>query len=866
MGESPQSERRDGETRPAEAEQAPNEAGEGGSTVHLRVRDTDSATTSLRLPTDRDTTTLRVTDPDLPEASAALTEPRPTPRDTEDDTPETAPDEEPADRDENTAPETAGPAPTMTLRQGALPTPDTGDAPKSPAAATAEPEAAADPGTAVAPKPQAKVNTTAEAEPEREAAPKADVEPKAAVDPRTAVAPKPKAEAESEAAAGAKSEATSEAGRGAAAKADVEPKAAVDPRTAVAPKPKADAKSEAEAEATHEAKAEAKSGAEAAAGAVGGATSEAGRGAAAKADVGPKAAVDPRAAVAPEPETGAGSRSAGPEPTMTLRVETGRPKEDDAAKGTAESKAAAASGAEAAAETDSAGPEPTMTLRVDKDRPEQTVMLRLPKTPAPAAEAAPAPARAPKPGPAPASAPASAPKPAPAAGAAPPVVPPVAPPAAAAGPGPELPPAPENTIEALEVLRALSARPMTPLRRAMKRVVIWGVFLSVVLGVLVTAQLLRPLPQPKAKLGLADSFTFGGDAPNIPWPTKGQAAAEVIGVGDLGASGEEKPVPIASVTKVMNAYLILQAHPLKKGQSGPLITVDKQAAQESSNADESKVTLTEGQQLTQYEALEMLMLPSANNVARLLARWDSGSEEAFVKKMNDTAAQLGMTNTTYADPAGYNNDTKSTAKDQLKLAEQVIRNEIFRQVVAEPDTRFNNQRIYNTNALLGKNGNIGVKTGSSTPAQSCFMWAAVKEIGGVKRTLIGVTLAQPATKEEPSLVRAAQPVSQKINVAAQATLAGQTLAKQGDVVGYVSDGVGGKVPVVATKDLTVAGWSGITAHLTLAPIGTIAHTLPAGTQVGTLSAGDGDGRVEIPVALQSDLAPPSIASRLLRLG
>ncbi|MFD0564888.1 D-alanyl-D-alanine carboxypeptidase [Kitasatospora saccharophila] len=294
--------------------------------------------------------------------------------------------------------------------------------------------------------------------------------------------------------------------------------------------------------------------------------------------------------------------------------------------------------------------------------------------------------------------------------------------------------------------------------------------------------------------------------------------------------------------------------------------MDKQAAQESGNGDESTVTLTEGQQLTEYEALEMLMLPSANNVARLLARWDAGSEEEFLKKMNSTAAQLGMTNTTYADPAGYNNDTKSTAKDQLKLAEKVMQIEIFRQIVAEPDTRFNGQRVYNTNALLGRNGNIGVKTGSSTPAQSCLMWAAVKEIGGVPRMVLGVTLGQPQTKEEMSLVRAAQPPSDRINVAAQSALAGQTLAKQGEVVGYVDDGVGGKVPVVATKDLTVAGWNGVTAHVTLTPIGKIAHTLAAGTQVGTLSAGEGEGRVEVPVTLQSDLAPASIGARLLRLG
>ncbi|MFD7729158.1 serine hydrolase [Kitasatospora phosalacinea] len=588
------------------------------------------------------------------------------------------------------------------------------------------------------------------------------------------------------------------------------------------------------------------------------------------------------------PEEEAEDAPAGPQPTMMLRL-SDLPKEEEAA---ADGDAGTDTGADTGAEdAPAAKPEPTMTLRVDKERPEQTVMLRLPKEAteaeadaAAAAESKAAPKSEPKAGPvaktvpiavgseaesksAPKAGPEPRTEPVAAVRPEPRSVPRPAPaPAAAAAASVAPAPGPESTAEALEVLKALSARPVSPLRRAVKRVTIWGVFLAVVLGVLAAAQLLRPLPTPEAKLSLQDSFTFGGEQPNIPWPTRGQAAAEVVGVGSLGASGEETPVPIASVTKVMNAYLILQAHPLKKGESGPVITVDQQAAQESGNGDESTVTLREGQQLTEYEALEMLMLPSANNVARLLARWDSGSEAEFLKKMNATAAQLGMTNTTYADPAGYVNDTKSTAKDQLKLAEKVMQMEIFRQIVAEPDTRFNGQRVYNTNALLGKNGNIGVKTGSSTPAQSCLMWAAVKEIGGEQRMILGVTLGQPQTKEEMSLVRAAQPPSDRINVAAQAALAGQTLAKQGDVVGHVDDGVGGQVPLVAAKDLTVAGWNGVTAHLTLTPIGKIAHTLAAGTQVGTLSAGEGEGRVEVPVTLQSDLAPASIGSRLLRLG
>ncbi|MFJ6622636.1 hypothetical protein ACIQOW_34280 [Kitasatospora sp. NPDC091335] len=479
--------------------------------------------------------------------------------------------------------------------------------------------------------------------------------------------------------------------------------------------------------------------------------------------------------------------------------------------------------------------------------------------PRPVPEPEPTPGPAPLPRPTPEPAPVPAPKPLPEPDPRP--VPPVPP-----LPAPEPMPSPENTAEAMEVLASLNARPVSPLRRALKRVTIWTVFLAVVLGALAVAQLLRPLPDPKLKTTTAGSYSFSGDQLDLAWPAKGQSAAEVVGVGSLGSSGPETPASIASVTKVMNAYLILQKYPLKKGESGPKITVDKQAAQESGNVDESKVTLTEGQVLTEYQALELLMLPSANNVARLLARFHSGSEAEFVKAMNDTATKFGMSNTIYADPAGFNADTKSTAKDQLKLAEQVMQDEIFRQIVSTPETNFNNAKIPNTNNLINpKTGVIGVKTGSSTPAGGCLMWAAYKEIGGVRRLILGVTLGQQATSPNPGdgILPTVLKVSGKQIQAAQNGLTGQTVVKKGDVVGSVEDGLGGKVALVATKDLVVAGFPGISGTVTL-DASKIGHTEQAGKEVGVLRVGAGEDRVEVPVALQSGLTPPSIQSRLLR--
>jgi hypothetical protein len=73
-----------------------------------------------------------------------------------------------------------------------------------------------------------------------------------------------------------------------------------------------------------------------------------------------------------------------------------------------------------------------------------------------------------------------------------------------------------------------------------------------------------------------------------------------------------------------------------------MITVDAAAANEASDPDQSTVRVDEGQTFSEHDLLEMLLIPSGNNIARLLARWDAGTERAFVTKMNDAARSLGM--------------------------------------------------------------------------------------------------------------------------------------------------------------------------------------------------------------------------------
>ena len=255
----------------------------------------------------------------------------------------------------------------------------------------------------------------------------------------------------------------------------------------------------------------------------------------------------------------------------------------------------------------------------------------------------------------------------------------------------------------------------------------------------------------------------------LPWPAGGQASVEVQNLGSLGSRGEQGPVPIASVTKVMTAYVVLKDHPLGPDEAGPEITVDEQAEAEATSAEESSAPVRAGRRFTERDLLALMLVPSGNNVARLLARWDAGSQEAFAGKMNREAAALGMTSTTYTGASGVEDSTTSTATDQLRLAREVMKNPVIRAIVATPSLRIDGVpgTVVNTNTLLGRNGVIGLKTGSSTAAGGALMWAAQARSGAL---ILGVVLHQNPGRTPAAGLRAALETSEQLIAAVQREL------------------------------------------------------------------------------------------------
>ncbi|EFL13389.1 LOW QUALITY PROTEIN: penicillin binding protein PbpA, partial [Streptomyces sp. C] len=362
---------------------------------------------------------------------------------------------------------------------------------------------------------------------------------------------------------------------------------------------------------------------------------------------------------------------------------------------------------------------------------------------------------------------------------------------------------------------------------------------------------------------------------SIPWPAKGQAAVRVVGSGTIGTVGEQKPMPTASVAKIMTAYVILKGHPLRKNEPGPKIEADAKAVAEGNASSESRIEgLTAGQKFSQLDMIKMLMIPSANNIARLLARWDTGGDEAaFVAKMNAAAKELGMTNTTYTDPSGLDAGTVSTAVDQLKLAEAVMKDDAFRTVVAMPSAPIeglSKPLINNNGSLLLAGLNInGIKTGSSTPAGGTLSWAAYKTVGGETPLILGTMMDQHVDGPDPdggNSLNLVKENSRKVIEAVRKALAPATVIRKGQLVGHVSDGLGGSTPLVATKDLTVIGVPGQQLRLSLgAGAKPLPHEAKAGTEVGVLTVGEGDGAKSVPVAVGADLVEPSFGARVTRL-
>jgi serine-type D-Ala-D-Ala carboxypeptidase (penicillin-binding protein 5/6) len=354
-----------------------------------------------------------------------------------------------------------------------------------------------------------------------------------------------------------------------------------------------------------------------------------------------------------------------------------------------------------------------------------------------------------------------------------------------------------------------------------------------------------------------------GSAPALAWPEEGQAAVEVEGVGSLGSVGGSAPVPIASVAKVMTAYLTLREHPLAAGQEGFSVTITVADAIEEEQREalgESTLNVRAGERLSERQALQALLLPSANNVAALLARYDAGGIAPFVARMNATARTLGMGSSTYTDPSGFNDETVSTAADQLKLARAAMRIPVFAEIVDEPSVVLPVVgRVANYNGLVGEDGYVGVKTGSDRAAGGCLVFAKKVLINGRALTVLGVVLNQRGG----SLIQAALVSARQLGDSAAASLRLRTALRAGTVVLSATSVDGRRTNAITAGALRAIGWGGerVAVHVVARPAMT---RLKAGEKMARVAL-PGVGVARTSALARSSVGGPSLGWRLRHL-
>jgi D-alanyl-D-alanine carboxypeptidase (penicillin-binding protein 5/6) len=357
------------------------------------------------------------------------------------------------------------------------------------------------------------------------------------------------------------------------------------------------------------------------------------------------------------------------------------------------------------------------------------------------------------------------------------------------------------------------------------------------------------------------ALTFPGTPPVPAWPNEGEAAMSVDGIGSFGSVGGDIRLPIASMAKMMTAYIILKDHPMAVGATGFDYTVtaaDVADLQARVDLDQSTVTVSAGEKLTEYQLLQALLIPSGDNIAAILATYDAGTLAAFVVRMNVEAATLGMHQTTYTDPSGYLDTTVSTASDQVLLGQTAMREPVFAQIVGEPSATLPVVGLVNNvDTLVGTSGFIGIKTGSDSAANGCFTFANVETVAGQKVTIVGAVLAQGQGSND--IINASFRAASTLVNSVEADITEQTLVP---VHTRVATAVGvdqRRVPVETTTGLRQLGWGGLQVPLTVT-IDPPGRSLKAGQVVAEVNAGAAHSSAR--AAATSAVPAPGLSWRL----
>ena len=346
--------------------------------------------------------------------------------------------------------------------------------------------------------------------------------------------------------------------------------------------------------------------------------------------------------------------------------------------------------------------------------------------------------------------------------------------------------------------------------------------------------------------------------PPLTFPAYGASAIGAVGYpGVLASGGSVDALPIASISKVITALVILEAKPLAVGESGPDIVFgdadvqfyDAQVAQNGSTAP-----VYSGQVLTQRNAMNVMLVTSANNYAESLASWAFGSQQAFVQAATGWLERAGLASTAIVEPTGVSPSNVSTSGDLVELGRIALADPVVAEIVATSSIDIPELgTIENTNSLLGITGVDGIKTGTLDEAGSCLLFSQDYLVGDTTVTLVGVVLGGPDRETIDAAI-------QSLLAQADAGFQAVTLVEEGQQFATYDTEWGDESAAVAASTLSVVVWSATPITVVSSPENV--QLSDAGTPVGSLRFTVGDRTLEVPLELSSTIDDPGAMWRL----
>ncbi|MGW9112651.1 D-alanyl-D-alanine carboxypeptidase family protein [Microbacterium sp. NPDC055683] len=358
---------------------------------------------------------------------------------------------------------------------------------------------------------------------------------------------------------------------------------------------------------------------------------------------------------------------------------------------------------------------------------------------------------------------------------------------------------------------------------------------------------------------LAVETPIGEEFP-VVWPEDGTSALAAQGGPGGAISSDDESLPMASITKVVTALMIIENQGLAVGDDGATFAFTQADSDEYwayLYADESAVDVPVDGTLTLYQMLQGVMLGSANNYVDRLVQEIWGTQEAWLADATAWLADNGLDGITVTDPSGIDPGNVASARALIALAERAEQDPVLAEIMAQDSVTLPGAGLVeNSNPLIGDEGVIGLKTGSLwSTGTEYFNLLAAKDvtIGQTTVTLYSAVLGQP---DEDSREIVSRTLLDQLEEGMQQV----TAVDAGAAVARITTEWGAQSTVVTSADADVISWQGV-APATDADY-EVAIGDDAGDEVGTLLVTGGMDSASVPLQLSEAVPAPSFLWRL----